>query len=192
MGCDPQCTNAQENTSRNTAALTRYPELFVYLRRHHILLSLLSLIPRSLSVHPFWAIQANIVWQSTSHADQCCNSLPWKPEISIAYLEQSTVENTLVTVEQAAKVWPNVSAPHQNKHYSIWAAIVIHKLELTLFLVFQSIGEHLNLQHIGPSPSRHHLSLWYSICCMFEHVGAVFPSYFGPKVGETFIADENQ
>ena len=26
---------------------------------------------------------------------------------------------------------------------------------------------------------------------MFEHVGAVFPSYFGPKDGETFLADEN-
>ena len=71
----------------------------------------------------------------------------------------STVENTLVTVEQAAMVWPNVSAPHQDKHYSIWAAIVIHKLELTLFLVFQSIGEHLNLQHIGPSPSPESVSL---------------------------------
>jgi hypothetical protein len=26
---------------------------------------------------------------------------------------------------------------------------------------------------------------------MFEHVGAMFPSYFGPKGGETFLADEN-
>ena len=104
MGCDRQWTNAQENTSRNTAALTRYSEHFIYLIRHHILLSLFIFDSEEFIGAPLLINSGNIVRQSTSHADQCCNSLPWKPEISIAYLEQSTVENTLVTVEQAAKV----------------------------------------------------------------------------------------
>jgi len=96
MGCDRQWTNAQENTSCNTAALTRYSEHFIYLIRHHILLSLFIFDSEEFIGAPLLINSGNIVRQSTSHADQFCNSLPWKPEISIAVLNLALLRTHLL------------------------------------------------------------------------------------------------